>query len=369
MSTILTMAEEIGRGLRQALPKVRQTVVRKLALAVGAMVELRTPNTSELANVLPLETARADMREQWLRRLLKNPLVVSPVLLQPWGCQALEEASRHGQRVLLSLDQTDLGHRFAVLMLSVVIGDRALPLTWQVAAGPANIGFAGQKLLLERVRDWLPAETEVMLLADRFYPSIELLTWLQTQGWHYRLRLKGNLNVDPGFGDLTTTGALAAGQTERYLRDVRLFDHGVPTHLGILHEAGHPEPWIIAMDEIPNRATVRDYHSRWGVEPLFSDLKSRGFDLEATQLRDPERLDRLLLIMALALYWCVWTGVEDAYRHPTPLEKKPLRNPTSTIGRGANRPAAPYRTSSGDSGFCYGDSKPGTPYLFSIAPA
>jgi len=125
---------------------------------------------------------------------------------------------------------------------------------------------------------------------------------LQTQGWHYRLRLKGNLNVDPGFGDLTTTGALAAGQTERYLRDVRLFDHGVPTHLGILHEAGHLEPWIIAMDEIPNRATVRDDHSRWGVEPLFSDLKSRGFDLEATQLRDPERLDRLLLIMALALY-------------------------------------------------------------------
>lgn len=53
MSTILTMAEEIGRGLRQALPKVRQTVVRKLALAVGAMVEMRTPNTSELANVLP----------------------------------------------------------------------------------------------------------------------------------------------------------------------------------------------------------------------------------------------------------------------------------------------------------------------------
>lgn len=48
MSKILTMAEEIGWGLRQALPKVRQTVVRKLALAVGAMVEMRTPNTSEL---------------------------------------------------------------------------------------------------------------------------------------------------------------------------------------------------------------------------------------------------------------------------------------------------------------------------------
>lgn len=352
MSTILMMAEEIGRGLRQALPKVRQTVVRKLALVVGAMVEMRTPNTSELANVLPLETERADMREQWLRRLLKNPLIASPALLEPWGRQALEEASRHGQRLLLSLDQTDLGNRFAVLMLGLVIGDRALPLTWHVEVGPANIGFAGQKVLLERIRDWLPVEVKVVLLADRFYPSIELLEWLQARGWHYRLRLKGNLNIDPGFGDLTTTGELAAGQTERYLRDVRLFDRGVPTHLGILHEAGHPEPWIIAMDEIPNRATVLDYHSRWGVEPLFSDLKSRGFDLEATQLRDPERLDRLLLIMALALYWCVWTGLEDAHDYPTALEKKPTRNPTSTIGLGANWPAAPCRASSGDSGFC-----------------
>ena len=101
-------------------------------------------------------------------------------------------------------------------MLGLVIGDRALPWTWHVDAGPANIGFAGQKVLLERIRDGLPAGVEVVLLADRFYPSIELFEWLHAQGWHYRLRLKGNLNVDPGVGDLTTTGELAVGQTERW---------------------------------------------------------------------------------------------------------------------------------------------------------
>lgn len=352
MSTILRMAEEIRRGLRQALPRVRQTVIGKLALAVGAMVEMRTPNTSELANVLPLKTARADMREQWLRRLLKNPLMVSPALLEPWARQALERESQHGQRLLLSLDQTDLGERFAVLMLSLVIGDRALPLAWSVAAGSANIGWVGQKVLLERVLGWLPAEATVMLLADRFYPSIELFEWLHAHSWHYRLRLKGNLNVDPGVGELTTTGALACGQRARYLPNVRLFNRGIQTHLGILHEAGHPEPWIIALNDIPNRATVLDYHSRWAIEPLFSDLKSRGFDLEATQLRDPQRLDRLLLIMALALYWCVWTGLEDAQTHPTALEKKPTPNPIAPTGLGANWIAAPYPGSSADSGFC-----------------
>lgn len=281
--------------------------------------------------------------------IAEKPLIVSPDLLKPWGCQALSLASRYGQRLLLSLDQTDLGNRFAVLMLGLIVGDRALPLTWHMEAGPANMDFAGQKVLLERIRDEFPTGVEVALLADHFYPSIDLLAWLQAQGWHYRLRVKRNLNVDPGFGDLTTTGTLATGQTECYLR---LFDHGLSTHLGILHEAGYPEAWIIAMDEIPNRATVLDYHSRWGIEPLFSDIKSRGFNLEATQLRDPERLDRLLLIMALALYWCVWTGLEDARTHPTTLEKKPTHSPTSIIGLGANWRVAPCLISNGDSRSC-----------------
>lgn len=104
---------------------------------------------------------------------------------------------------------------------------------------------------------------------------------------------------------------------------MRLFASEVPTNLGILQEAGHDAPWIIAMDCSLTRAAVRDYGSRWGIEPLFSDFKSRGFQLEETQLQAPDRWDRLLVIMALALYWCVRTGQEDSVHHPTPLEKKP----------------------------------------------
>ena len=346
MGTVRRLAEEVGRGLKAALPTLRKTVVDKVALAVGAMIERQTPNTAELANVLPLVTERQDMREQWLRRLLKNPLLSSAALLKPWACQALDAACGHGQTLILSLDQTDLGDRFAVLMVSLGVGDRALPLTWAVEAGPANLGFDAQKPLLERVRSWLPAGAEVLLLADRFYPSVELFAWLHEQDWHYRLRLKGNLNVDPGFGDIVTTGELAAGHTERYLPNVWLFNQGVPTHLGILHEVGHPEPWIIAMNDLPNRATVRDYGSRWGIEPMFSDFKSRGFQLEDTQLHAPDRLDRLLVIMALAMYWCVRVGQEDIRDHPTPLEKKRKTKPIQTTGPLKNSPAVPFLGSS-----------------------
>lgn len=124
MGTVRQLATTIEEGLQAALPTLRKTVVRKLALAVGALLEAQTPNTVELANVLPLETERQDMREQWLRRLLKNPLLSSTDVLEPWARQALAAAGAQGQTIILSLDQTDVGDRFAILMISLggVIG-------------------------------------------------------------------------------------------------------------------------------------------------------------------------------------------------------------------------------------------------------
>lgn len=329
MGTVQKLAEEVKAGLQTALPKLRKTVISKLA--VGAMIEGQTPNTSELANVLPVPTEHQGIREQGLRRLLKNPLLDSRVVLEPFARTVLEEAARNGQTVIVSMDQTDLGNRFAVLMVALQVGARSLPLAWQVEAGAANIGFAGQQVLLERMQSWLPPDAAVLLLGDRFYRGAELFTWLHQHRWQYRLRLKGNLTVDTG-GCEATTGELADGVTERYLPDVRLFHSRVPTNLGIMHEAGQEEPWIIAMECLPTKAAVRDYGARWVIEATFSDFKSRGFQLEDTQLQAPERLERLMLIMTLAMYGCVRVGRHDALYHPPALEKKPKRRPSLTMG-------------------------------------
>lgn len=187
---------------------------------------------------------------------------------------------------------------------------------------------------------WLPAGASVMLLADRFYPSQALFHGLGEHGWQYRLRLKGNLSVDIGRGDLTTTGALAAGVRERYEPEARLFECALPTPIGILHEPGHKEPWMVAMDCPPSRARVLDYGARWGIEPMFSDFKPRGFGLKDTHLQAPERVEHLVLIMALAMYWCVSAGRQDAVHHPTSVEKRHGNSATPTMGRSA-KPTAP----------------------------
>ena len=217
MGTVKKLADEVERGLAAALPGLRKTVVGKLSLVVGAMIEGQTPNTVELANLLPLETERQDMREQWLRRLLKNPLLLATAVMEPFAREALAKAARNGQTVLLSMDRTDLGDRMAVLMVGLRVGDRALPLAWLAEEGPADIGFEGQRTVLERVLAWLPEGAKVLLSADRFYPSAGLFAGLEGHGWGYRLRLKGNLLADPGHGDEATAGELARGGAERYL--------------------------------------------------------------------------------------------------------------------------------------------------------
>ena len=55
------------------------------------------------------------------------------------------------------------------------------------------------------------------------------------------------------------------------------------------------------MDEVPSKGRVLDYGMRWGIEPMFSDFKSRGFSITKTQLRHADRIERLLLILTVAL--------------------------------------------------------------------
>jgi Transposase DDE domain len=299
MGPVQKLAEKVTEGLHTALPTRRKPVVNKVALAVGAMIAAQTPNPSELANGLPVPTEQQGSREQGVRRLLTNPVLDRPVMREPVARTALAEAARHGQTILLSLDKTDRGDRCAVLMLALPRGERSLPLAWQVEAGAANSGCAGQQVVLERVLVWLPAAAAVMRWGDRCYPAAALVAWLHQHGWPYRRRLKGNLTVATGCGE-ATTGALADGLTERYRPEVRLFNSGVPTNLGIGHEAGHEEPWMIARDGQPTQAAVRDYGTRWVSEPTFSDFKSRGFQVEDTPLQAPDRVDRLILMRTLA---------------------------------------------------------------------
>src|SRR3954451_14653807 len=117
---------------------------------------------------------------------------------------------------------------------------------------------------------------------------------------------------------------------EHRLENVALTGKRARTHVAMVHGDGQAEPWIIAMSDRPTPGRARAYGLRWGIEAMFSDFKTRGFNLEASQIERTDRLDRLILVLALALYGAVSTGMWDAIENRAPAEKKPRRRSART---------------------------------------
>ena len=62
------------------------------------------------------------------------------------------------------------------------------------------------------------------------------------------------------------------------------------------------------------------YRQRWDIETLFAALKSRGFDLEETHLTEPDRIRKLLGVLALTYSWTRIVGLDRKSREGPPRE-------------------------------------------------
>jgi hypothetical protein len=319
MGGIERLAEAISADLTSRLPRQRKTQRGKLSLLVATMLEVRSANLMALAASLPRPAERLDMRYQWVKRLLANDLVDSDEVMAPYGREVLERLAASGQMIVLAIDQTKATELHQAVMVAVRVGGRALPLAWRVKETKGAIGFAEQREALEAVVQLLPKGAKPVLMGDRFYGSPDLIMWCRDQGWNWRLRLKQDLLVFEDGGESTLAECFARG--DHMLTGVQLTGKRVVTNVAMVHEPGHPEPWIIALSEPPTIHRAFDYGLRWGIEAMFSDFKTRGFGLEDSHIRIPKRLDHLILVMTLALYWAVSTGMWDAVNRPTPAEK------------------------------------------------
>jgi len=325
MSTVSHLAEEVSSGLRAVLPGINKNPLHKLSLCAAAVLEVQSCNTMDIAAVLPLETERIDMRYQWLSRFLSTDSIDNDEVMRPFIRQALETASASGETLILCIDQTQLADRFGILSLSLRFGGRALPLLWRVRKGKGNIGSDICLEVLEEIKLILPADSKVLLLGDRYYGQVSLIAFCRRSGWDYRLRLKENLKVFNEDGKETSLADLVPaekeGRRELHLKNIYLTEQRVRTNLSILQEPGHDEPWLLAVATEPNYYKTLDYGMRWGCEAMFSDFKTRGFGLEDTKLERADRIARLMLILSVAMHWCVLAGLRDRLLNPLPREK------------------------------------------------
>ena len=197
----------------------------------------------------------------------------------------------------------------ATLVLSLVTGHgRAAPLlwlsVWKDELKKQRNDF--EDACLRRLADLVPSGGRVTILADRGFDDQKLVAFLDTLGFGYVIRFRGNIHVTAADGQSKPAAEwVGKGGRARTLRDARVTAKGQPVGAVVcVHAKGMKEPWCLASSarDAPVAMLVRHYAERWTIEPQFRDTKDLqfGMGLSATRIGEPMRRDRLLLISAFA---------------------------------------------------------------------
>lgn len=106
--------------------------------------------------------------------------------------------------MVLVLDATSLGERWSILSISVVIRRCAIPLAWKVLGGHEKGSWRPHwEGLLKHLQGSIPADWQVVVLADRGLYARWLFQAIGACGWHPFLRLNlGEKRACGGRGDV-----------------------------------------------------------------------------------------------------------------------------------------------------------------------
>jgi hypothetical protein len=164
-----------------------------------------------------------------------------------------------------------------------------------------------EDLCLARLAKLLPQGVAVTILADRGFGDTKLFGFLDTLGFAYVIRFRGNIHVTASDGETRPAAAwVGTGGRARKLRDagVTAGRHKVPAVVCV-KARDMKEAWCLAASnaEATAREITNHYAKRWTIEPGFRDTKDLRFGMGLSVLRiaDPQRRDRLLFLNAFAI--------------------------------------------------------------------
>ena len=194
-------------------------------------------------------------------------------------------------------------------MVALIIEKRAIPIYWQFLEKQGASNLVEQKAILRPVIRLLQGY-KIVILADREFHSVKLASWLCEKKVYFVLRQKKDTNIQQRGRDYQelTMLELAPGM-RKFLTNLKvtkekgfggasLAAYWKRTYAGKREK----EPWYL-LTNLPTLAeTLKAYRKRTGIEAMFKDCKTGGYNLEGSHA-SIERLTRLVLLIAIA-YTC-----------------------------------------------------------------
>ena len=187
---------------------------------------------------------------------------------------------------------------------------RATPLLWLTVDKDElkNQRNDFEDLCLSRLKALLPEGVAVTILADRGFGDVKLFEFLESLGFQYVIRFRGNIHVSAADGETRLAADwVGKGGRARKLRDAEISAARQKVGAVVCVKAVGNEG-ALASGRQRRRALAAPqiitlYSKRWTIEPSFRDTKDLRFGMGMSELRinDPQRRDRLLLLNAFAI--------------------------------------------------------------------
>lgn len=290
--------------------------IQTLKILVWLLTVQKTAKIERLAACFPLPI-KYESRRKHIQRFLTLSALSLPLFWFPIIELIIQREFKYGSRLIITLDRTQWKNN-NILVIAVIHKKRALPIYWQVLNKRGSSNLREQQAIIKPVLRLLK-KYELVILGDREFHGVELSYWLKTQkspqkiyfifrqkqGTHFK-KQKGKhqklsgLGIAPGskvfLSNINITKKKGFGRFNLAAYWKRNYKNKV-----------EKEPWYLLTNLNNLEVVIQIYRQRMGIEAMFKDCKSGGYNLEGSRA-NAQRLTNLILLIALAYTASVLKG-------------------------------------------------------------
>ncbi len=277
-----------------------------LQLIIFLLQSQKTIQIEKLAALLPIPI-KYESRRRHLQRFLILPQLQIKLLWFPLVKNWLK-IGKQTKLCYVAIDRTRWKER-NLFVASLIRNKRAIPLYWFLLNKKGNSNFNEQKRLLKAVARLLKGY-QIIVLGDREFGNVALADWLSKKGFQYVLRTKNNKYIQQKEADYQQLSSLRLKPGKSfYLYQVKFTKQ---SGFGQVNIAGYwsqktkkknqDEGWYLITNLSSLKLAIAAYRKRMGIEAMFKDCKTGGYNLEKCQGNE-QRLLSLVLLIAIA-YTC-----------------------------------------------------------------
>jgi hypothetical protein len=300
---------------------LRLSQAKTLSILVASAMRVQRVSLANIGRSC-LGTAKHQIKRCW--RFISNDRIETADAMRSIIARLLKKRNKP---LVIALDWVDI-KGFQTLVASAVLKGRSTPICWASCVRQTYDGHKSrnsfEESLLLTLRSMIPESIKVILLADRGFGRCALAAFCRRHHFSYLIRIQPNVRVKlRGFSGKLLDYPVFKG-IGKVLRDVAYRSDGAVTQNIVVRwrtnlPARRDECWFLMTDLTGTAHQLCQlYGRRMTIEQLFRDHKSKrnGWSLRDTQITQPDRLDRLLLILAIAYMLLCGIGLIASQTRP-----------------------------------------------------